>query len=70
MSLVCLTILGTQNEPIYSCKNPLSKTSTGGGEDGDNNNDEKKEDNFGFSEQMNDENTLDLRHEVRIYIWL
>ena len=64
MSLVCLTILGTRNEPIYSCKNSLSTTGTGGGDD-NNNNDEKKEDNFGFSEQMNDEHTLDIRHEVR-----
>ena len=63
MSLVCLTILGTRNEPIYSWKNLLSKTSTG--VEGENNNDEKKEDNFGFSEQMDDDHTLDLRHEVR-----
>ena len=55
--LVCLTILGNRNEPLYSCKNPLLRSP-------DDDNDEKK-DNFGFYEQFNKgNNSLNIRHEV------
>ena len=64
MSLVCLTILGNRNEPIYSCENPFPTTTT-------KNDDEKKEEDvFGFYESQTNNKNLNIRHEVSyVFFW-